>query len=595
MIHKALKQVLLLSFLILFPIYGSDLKPIKNLAVQHQGRIKPFDTVARNSLLIFRGNQNLSHNGKKYTPSEWLGIVTMAPQEAMHFKVFRIDHPDLKTLIKSDAKEEKYFSLDDLKPHFEMLSEHNKQAFEIDESARDSYQKAVSHLWERIILYNGLSHSLFFPSSQDPIEEFHSFKSELAKFSDNRIDKNEEWLLFQDKYRKRYQFLDHTAEFQILYTANKQDEAWKSVGKGLIDHLNENAMHPGIEPILTMISVYRESKSEIFARLLEENIANTNKGNELKIGLEVLFNTLQPFYLSIILYILCFIGFMTSLLTWQRPLRILSYSFLSLAFTLHTSGLLCRMFIESRPPITNLYSSAIFVGWSSVLLGIIIERIHRNGIGASIASLVGSTTLIIAHHLAETGDTMEMMRAVLNSNFWLSTHVVTISLGYSSAFLAGTIACAYVLRQLFTPPLSHSQQLSFARIVYGTICFSTFFSFVGTVLGGIWADQSWGRFWGWDPKENGALMIVLWNAIILHARWGGIVKTQGLMLLAIVGNIITSFSWFGVNMLGVGLHSYGFIDKAFTWLLSYIFLQLFIISLGCIPVDNLEDQSSNKQ
>jgi cytochrome c biogenesis factor len=106
---------------------------------------------------------------------------------------------------------------------------------------------------------------------------------------------------------------------------------------------------------------------------------------------------------------------------------------------------------------------------------------------------------------------------------------------------------------------------------------------VGTVLGGIWADQSWGRFWGWDPKENGALLIVLWNAIILHARSGKLVGERGIMAMAIVGNIITSFSWFGVNMLGVGLHSYGFMDKAFWWLSGFIGLQILMTGLCFLP------------
>ena len=108
-----------------------------------------------------------------------------------------------------------------------------------------------------------------------------------------------------------------------------------------------------------------------------------------------------------------------------------------------------------------------------------------------------------------------------------------------------------------------------AKMVYGIVCFATLFSFVGTVLGGIWADQSWGRFWGWDPKENGALIIVIWNALILHARWGGMVRERGLMVLAIGGNIVTAWSWFGVNMLGIGLHSYGFTDAAFRWLIFF--------------------------
>ena len=122
-----------------------------------------------------------------------------------------------------------------------------------------------------------------------------------------------------------------------------------------------------------------------------------------------------------------------------------------------------------------------------------------------------------------------------------------------------------------------------SRMVYAIVCFATLFSFVGTILGGIWADQSWGRFWGWDPKENGALIIVLWNAIILHSRWGGLVRERGLINLAIFGNVVTSYSWFGVNMLGVGLHSYGFMASAFVWLMVFVTSQLALIGLGLLP------------
>ena len=121
-------------------------------------------------------------------------------------------------------------------------------------------------------------------------------------------------------------------------------------------------------------------------------------------------------------------------------------------------------------------------------------------------------------------------------------------------------------------------------MVYGVVCFSTLFSFVGTILGGIWADQSWGRFWGWDPKENGALLIVIWNAIILHARWGGMIRERGLMNLAVFGNIVTAFSWFGVNMLNVGLHSYGFMDAAFKWLMIFNASQILIMAIGIMPL-----------
>jgi cytochrome c biogenesis factor len=102
-------------------------------------------------------------------------------------------------------------------------------------------------------------------------------------------------------------------------------------------------------------------------------------------------------------------------------------------------------------------------------------------------------------------------------------------------------------------------------------------------LGGLWADRAWGRFWGWDPKENGALMVVLWNALVLHALRAGLVRERGLANLAIFGNVVTSFSWFGVNMLGVGLHSYGFMEGGFKWLLLFVASQLLVIVLGTLP------------
>jgi ABC-type transport system involved in cytochrome c biogenesis permease subunit len=215
---------------------------------------------------------------------------------------------------------------------------------------------------------------------------------------------------------------------------------------------------------------------------------------------------------------------------------------------------------------------------------------------------------------------MEMLRAVLDTNFWLATHVVVVTLGYASTFVAGLLAILYIFLGVFTPILSQKLAKRSAaapaavtggasgpvagikaaakpaaevgqmnvgkaltKMVYGIVCFATLFSFTGTVLGGIWADQSWGRFWGWDPKENGALLIVLWNAVILHARWGGLIRERGLMNMAVVGNIVTSFSWFGVNMLGIGLHSYGFMDAAFKWLMAFIVSQLCVIGLGLVP------------
>jgi ABC-type transport system involved in cytochrome c biogenesis permease subunit len=291
--------------------------------------------------------------------------------------------------------------------------------------------------------------------------------------------------------------------------------------------------------------------------------------------------------------------------------------------------------------------------------------------------------MVIAHYLGGSDDTMKVLQAVLDTNFWLATHVTTVTLGYTATFVAGMLAMIYLYRMLagtvlaffrnrgevewsnglimtlavmgvafipavlviglfwglvfvltgeapetsglggileavvLLPALVYAIMIGvryvspqpedrpgeapglirwmeplelgigaskdMSNLVYGVVCFAVLLSFVGTVLGGIWADQSWGRFWGWDPKENGAILVVVINALILHARWGGMIRERGLVMLALVGNMVTMWSWFGTNQLGIGLHSYGF-NNALIKMCSWFWIsQLVLIGLAALP------------
>ena len=292
------------------------------------------------------------------------------------------------------------------------------------------------------------------------------------------------------------------------------------------------------------------------------------------------FNAAQPFVTCMALYLVALILVFFSWLIWQDPLQKSAVGIAYVALFIHIAGLLVRIWIQGRPPVTNLYSSAIFISLGAVIFGLMFERIYRNGIGTAAASIVGFVSLIIAHNLAMDGDTMEMLQAVLDTNLWLATHVVCITMGYVAMFVAGILGILYVLRGVLDRRFDKKTASSISSMIYGVTCFAVIFSFVGTMLGGIWADQSWGRFWGWDPKENGALLIVIWSAIALHSRWGGLAKDRGIAALAIGGNIVTAWSWFGTNLLQEGLHSYGFSDSGFLWLMRFIGLQLFFVAIA---------------
>ena len=166
----------------------------------------------------------------------------------------------------------------------------------------------------------------------------------------------------------------------------------------------------------------------------------------------------------------------------------------------------------------------------------------------------------------EGADSMRQLEAVLITTFWLSTHVPAINLGYAMGMLAAVFSMVYFLFRVLGMKVGSVPAKEITRMGYAFVLAGLFLSLVGTVLGGIWANYSWGRFWGWDPKENGALMIVLMNLIILHARLGGHVREAGFHVLSIILGMTTIFSWFATNQLGIGLHAYGAMENAWMWL-----------------------------
>ena len=488
----------------------------------------------------------------------------------------------------------KHYSWNQIKPAIAEVEKQAERISKIEAAHRNTFEQAVMKLQSRLFLYLRLKNTMF-PENWESVPTelaayLQTIEPGLAAFRAREARKD----FNQADYDK---FIDYVQRFDAMmgmqspllvppHHPEKSRDEWMRMGEALIEVVHGHKLHEAVNAYATMSAAFREGRVAEFNQALagyRAALSGKFSPELTKAKREHFFNHLQTFYKSLILYVVAFLLACASWFNLSEWLRRTAGGLIILAFVVHTAGLLFRMILEGRPPVTNLYSSAIFIGWGAVVLGMILERFYRDGIGSVVASSVGFITLIIAHNLSLGGDTMEMMRAVLDTNFWLATHVVVITLGYSSTFVAGFLAIIYLLRGAFTRTLTEGIGKALTRMVYGIICFATLFSFVGTVLGGIWADQSWGRFWGWDPKENGALIIVLWNALILHVRWGGMVKERGLMNLAIVGNIVTAWSWFGVNMLGIGLHSYGFTDAAFLWLMMFVGSQLLLIALGLSP------------
>ena len=561
---------------------GFEMDKFGRLPVLLNGRIKPLDTVARNSILIIHGKQSLRTDQGTLTPIDWLAEVLMKPDVADLRKVFVIRNPETLTALKLSTEAGKYFSFRDFVPHLQEVEQQAALAQKVDAQLRSPFQRDIIKLFERLTLYHRLENSL-------EVTGTVGFKNQIEDLVKNiRPDPVPMNTGITAEALQSFAFLSEAGYFFPIppFPPNDDPLQWRKMGESVLSFLADGKMHPAVPAWATMATAYAANDPASFNQALDKYSAELKQdlpGRVRKAKVESVFNQLQPFYAAMVIYVLIFILAAGSWLAWPQTLGRYAFLLLLITFVVHSFGLITRMYLEGRPPVTNLYSSAVFIGWGAVLLGIFLERFFRNGIGSATAAMIGFITLLIAHHLSMDGDTMEMMRAVLDTNGWLATHVVCVTLGYASTFLAGFLALTYIVRGAFTPSLDRETARSLTRMVYGIICFATLFSFVGTILGGIWADQSWGRFWGWDPKENGALLIVLWNAIILHARWGGLVRQRGLMVMAVFGNVVTSWSWFGVNMLGIGLHSYGFMDSAFPWLITFGASQLAFMMIGLLP------------
>jgi ABC-type transport system involved in cytochrome c biogenesis permease subunit len=540
------------------PVRGFVVDGFGHLPVLEGGRVKPLDSVARNALLVLRSRQSLRFQDRTITASEWLLDVVFRPQVADTQPVFAIDDPEILGLIGLHQTSDRYFSFAALAPFVQEIEKQAQAAGAVDSHQRTRFQNAIANLYERLGLYYGLKSSLQLADTPGLARELE--------------------ILATPEGQQHQEELTQFARLRPLW--EQSSNVWRNVGEALHEAARGN-VHPGLPALARMAAAYGSGEPEVFNRSLAElrSLSSAHSGTDA----EMVLNRIEPFYKGMILYVVALLLLFVSWLWKRAVLQPMAFWLLVAGAIVHTAGLALRVVLQGRPPVTNLYSSAVFVGWAVVILGIVLERLYRRGFGTAVSAAIGFCTLLVAQSLAADGDTMEMMRAVLDSNFWLATHVVTVTIGYSGTFLAGGIAIGYAIRKQVVAVPDPTTTKTLESMAYGVVCFALLFSFVGTVLGGIWADQSWGRFWGWDPKENGALLIVLWNAIILHARLGKWVKERGTMTMVIFGNIITSFSWFGVNMLGVGLHSYGFMDKAFWWLSGFIASQLLLMGICLLP------------
>ncbi|MBI4432233.1 MAG: cytochrome c biogenesis protein CcsA [Candidatus Omnitrophica bacterium] len=277
---------------------------------------------------------------------------------------------------------------------------------------------------------------------------------------------------------------------------------------------------------------------------------------------EVLVNRFKPFELAAVFYFLVF------LLGFFKRKKVLLL-FLGLALIAHTAGIVARVFILQRPPVSNMYESMIFMNWALVAFALGFAWLRKNTLPLVAGSAASGLVMLYAN-LLPLDPSLDVLVPVLRSNYWLSVHVMTVVSSYGAFGLAMALGHRHLFLNAFGKLTPRTEEES-ADLIYRIIQLGTILIGTGTVLGGVWANESWGRFWGWDPKETWALITTLAYLIVIHLKFAKKISHFYLAIASVLGFLVVLMTWYGVNfVLGRGLHSYGAGSGGMNWVIYYL-------------------------
>ncbi len=600
----------------------ADLAPLQRVVVVEGGRPMPLDSFARITLLRLSGRSSFARR----PAIEWFARVLFTPNETHDDGVFLVDNPEVIDAMGLVSRgRDRYglaFLLDGL-PELERLAE---DAGAISEDNRTVVEREILRLWNNVGAYANLLSTFAFTYPHADFQVADAAAAALLELPGPGTYSYLDIALREDRLRSAVTeagrahaasgafsrtdgLLLRLGQSLATWRANFDGlplpiipvtvpggggtqwlTPWQALGGEFVGGLGRDQRSAIDRELLALRDLqvaYLEGRPVHFAlaaRQFSDSVQQRTAATlELQDPrLEVLYNGINPYNIAKLTYGAGLLTLALSFLGFRTWLYRLSLVLLVAGFVPHTLGLVLRMLITARPPVTNLYETFTFVGWGSVVCGMVMERLRKRPLGLFCGLAGGFVFFLLSAKFSAEGDTMPVLQAVLDTNFWLSTHVLVITTGYMTCCVAGLIGHVYLLQAVLPGSgagTRRAERLARTyRTLFGTLAVGLIFSFVGTMLGGIWADQSWGRFWGWDPKENGALMIVLWCALLFHARMGKMIGPFGMAAGAALLIIVVMMAWFGINLLGVGLHSYGFTEGVFWGLMAYIAAEIAFVA-----------------
>ncbi|MBC8126890.1 MAG: cytochrome c biogenesis protein CcsA [Gloeobacteraceae cyanobacterium ES-bin-144] len=614
------------------PWDAETIRLAETLPIQDGGRIKPLSTYAGFAMLSLHGARSMKIAGEsgktlKIKPTEWMLDALFRPQIAADQPTFRVDNSSALEAIgvKTRGKRDRY-SYSDIQSGRNKLGVLAQSYQMIDAKQRDPVQTQVLDLAANLQTYESLLGYFSFArsgvvlrgsaenSANDKRADISALMTTAPMIREQINQSQAKSATIEPRLRDLLDQVLEASNFAksglfMLPPPDAKELTWQSAGNAIMDVMSGASKDSltavdDIKALETAARAADESEASFRVALgaLRDRLVKRaiTRGESQSVELEATYYRKNWFLYALIFFLT---GTIAAFGMWTTGATLAGriFAWLTLGSTLAglaycVTAIVLRCIIMQRPPVGNLYDTVIFIATAVVILSLIVEWVTRRRFALGIGPILGTALIVLARRfeLGDAKDHMDPLVAVLDSNFWLSTHVITITLGYTAGLLSAFLSVGYLLmRGLKLDNEDKDLRRAVTRAVYGMLCFTLFLSLVGTVLGGIWANYSWGRFWGWDPKENGALLIVLWTLAILHARLGGYLREWGIHFASVFTAIVVTFSWWHVNFLGVGLHNYGFTAGKNTILVFYVAMMLVLIFGFTVMI--LEKESAKKK
>jgi cytochrome c-type biogenesis protein CcsB len=506
------------------------------LAVQDNGRRKPIDTFAKETLIRITGRSTYTSGARKWSPNDFVLSALLETHDWKTEPMVLVSFGKLKEQLGLD-KTQRRFAFAQLTA----LPELNRLANEAHELRRaekplDRLQQEVMSVSERLALFAHVmdgSAFLIIPAAKNETDA---------------------WVVPPEfsRYYADAQFAPIQIQLQTLATGYVKGDGFNFSRASNQLRQDLRALSPSIYP------------------------------QDRQLRLEYFYNHFDGFYRAIWSYGLAFLVLLVAHLRKHGGvLRKAGVAIAILGLLFHASGIAMRCMIAGRPPVTNMYESIIWVSFAVSFFGMIFFSRYRTPVYLLAALPVTLTALLLVHQMPiAMPSSIDPLVPVLRDNFWLTVHVLTITLSYAAFALAMGFGHILLFRYARNPTGARADAPMHFWL-YRVLQLGVLLLATGTILGGVWANYSWGRFWGWDPKETWALIALLCYILTLHGRLAGWWTQFGLVVASVVCFLAVLMAWYGVNfVLGKGLHSYGFGIGGETYVVTFVIVDLLFVGFA---------------